>query len=107
MPRSAHSFKLSDTLWEGFQFLRKVPRIFSKHRSDSAAMENLLFYCLRFRREHALVMSELTLEEQDLVHEHTRWLVLNDIDDRDTLPKPAKAQDLLKAARAWQKRGQK
>lgn len=107
MPRSAHSFKISDALWDAFRFLRAVGRIFGKHKSDSAAMENLVFYSLYFRREHILVLSELTYHEQDLIHDYTKWCVLNDIDDRERLPKPATAQDVLKLAREWDRRGRK
>lgn len=107
MARSAHSFKISESLWEAFKFLRAAGRVFSRHKSDSAAMENLLFYSLYFRRDHYLVLSELTYHEQDLIHDYTQWCVLHDIDDRERLPKPATAPDVLKLAKIWDANGRK
>lgn len=102
MARDGRSFKISQDLWDAFKHLRQPGELYGAYRSDNAAMENLIFYMLYFRRPHTLILSQLTLEEQDLVHAYTKHCVLHDIDDRARLPKPATAQSVLALAREWQ-----
>ena len=101
MARDPRSFKLSQDLWEAFKHLRQPGKDYSVYPSDNAALENLIAYMLKFRREHKMILSQLTLDEQDLVHAYIKWCVLNDIDDREEMPKPATAQDMLAQAKKW------
>lgn len=101
MARDGHSFKISQDLWDAFKHLRTAGRELSIYKSDNAAMESLIAYMLYFRRPHSLNLGELDLYEQDLVHEYIKHCVLNDLDDRNNLPKRATARDVLALARNW------
>lgn len=102
MSRECSSLKISADLSAAIKYLRQPGREWSAYRSKNACIEDILAYALYFRKLHALRISSLKPEsDQDLVHEYIRHCVENDIDDRARLPKPAKAEDVLKLAKEW------
>lgn len=104
MPRNGHTAKISEDLWQAFKLERQPGGEFHGYPSDNAAIENLLLYALAFRRPHALKgVSALTLVEQDIIHAYVLDCVVNKIDLRPLLPKPATPEALLALAKKWQR----
>ncbi len=101
MRSASKSFKIPVPLLESVEHLRQPGKPLAEYPSTNAFVIGLIAYAVAFQRPHGLTaaLARLPASDQDIVHDFLLYVVRNEIDLRELLPKPATAEALLELAR--------